>query len=1047
MNRLWFFTFAVLLGLTLGCRTTPGGESDDVGGDATGDTAIESPDAATHELTGNERWVQPAGTARITFFVDDRENQTFEDGDMTWTGSWAWNDEDNTILFSAAWGPTDGPYPLLYDDGPVRDGGHEMEGAEAGDHIFSTEVYFKAEEAAEFSYGVLNELGFWMWEGPNGLIEIPAGSTETYVADGLNLKAFGEIDLKLTVDIGKVNPSFSFVEEWDEVNVYVKGSTNMWTPLQILDAGPDINKGDDVAGDGIYTFVQGKNLGKHTGLLFDGQHAQFTLVFGKPEEDVAIAAEYKILTEGVQKGATEGVTAWLSCDGGANWTETEIVWEEDSWGSTENTTVIAKCDGTPPPPDCTTDEECEVGEKCIDEECVPWCDLDDECGEGEKCIENECMVWCDLDEDCGDGEKCIENECMVWCDLDEDCGDGFECVGNQCQEVVVVSEPKVNSLDPDKGPTDGGTLVTVKGTDFQDGAEVTFEGATAGDIVVLSSTEIECIAPAHGGGKADVTVTNPDGGTDTFINGFSYIEETEAPLIDGLDPVEGPVTGGTAVHISGANFLPGPTVLFGSDIAKSVEFVNSGLVIATTPAGELGTVSVTLVNSDTQQVTQEDAYTFVPNLPDYASLLDPASLISYVGQPAIGIFAEVYEPMVTESEGHGAAMQAEFGYGAPETALEEWNWEPATYEGDSGNNDIYTGTLDEAQPGLYAFGFRFSMDGSNWLYADTSGSLDGFDVADAGDWELLDLGDGPALFGVSPVGVSVLGGDTVTVVGANFEDGLTLTVGGVEVAPVNVTAEGFVFTTLPHSAGPVAVAIENPDGESVEMPAALRYVLKMTPTVNGNLDEWPVEFMVAENDFESNWDPESNWLSSLYVSYDADFLYVAVAGRSELANCIIGYLDVDYGVGSGVADMAGLSDNGGNGDLDDGISNVVAVLDEGFGAEFALGSKGMTSFISGSDLSGSVDAGWRELTPADKFPWLDGTVLADEANGVVEAAIPLATLFPGGLPESGRTVGLVVKLTNSYGGFDGLSNQTLPGFYDVDAPETVGDVVIFHVVP
>jgi hypothetical protein len=1025
MNRFSCLCLVLLLVALLGCRTTPG-EENDAGIDAGGDAQVEFPDAVAKELTGNERWVQPTGTARITFFVDDRANQTFEDGDMTWTGSWAWDDTDNTIVFSAAWGPTDGPYPLLYDDGPVRDGGHEMEGAEAGDHIFSTEVYYKAEEAAEFSYGVLNELGFWMWEGTNGFVEVPAGSTETYVVQGLSLKAFGDIDLKLTVDIGKVNPAFSFVEEWDEVNVYVKGSTNMWTPLQILDAGPDINKGDDVAGDGIYTFVQGKNLGKHTGLLFDGQHAQFTFVFGKPEEDVATASEYKILTEGVQKGATEGIKAWLSCDGGDNWTETGIVWEEDSWGSTENTTVVAKCDGTPPPPDCTTDAEC---------------------GEGEKCIGEECILWCDLDEECGNGERCVDNECLVWCDVDEECGDGFECVLNQCQEVVVESDPKIASLEPDVGPTDGGTLVVIKGSDFQDGAAVTFEGIAAGDVVVLSSTEMECTAPTHGAGKVDVTVTNPDGGTDTFINGFSYIEEAAAPTIDGLDPVEGPVTGGTAVTISGANFLPGPTVLFGGDIAKSVEFVNSGLVIATTPAGELGEVSVTLVNSDTQQVALDSAYTFVPNVPDYAMLLEPTSAVSYAGQPGVSVFAEVYEPLVTDSEGHGAALQAEYGYGAPEIEVEDWAWEAADYDGDSGNNDVYTGSLGGDESGLFAYGFRFSMDGTNWLYADSTGNLDGFDVADAGIWESLDLGDGPAIFALSPVGLSVLGGDTVTISGTNFESDLTLTVGGAVVDPVNVTADSIIFTTLPHAPGPVTVKVENPDGESVELDAALRYVLKMTPTVNGNLDDWSAEFLVGENDVVSNWDPEVNWLSSLYVSYDSEYLYVGLSGSSELANCIIGYLDVDYGVGSGIADMAALSDNGGNGDLDDGISNVMAVLDEGFGAEFAFGSKGMTSFTSGSDLGGANDAGWRELAPADEFPWIDGTVLADESNGVVEVSIPLATIFPGGLPVSGKSVGLVIKLTNSYGGFDGLSNQTLPGFFDEDAPETVGNIVVFHVVP
>ncbi len=1025
MKNLGWLLLISLSVAALACRTAPGEEGSDDTSDLVGDVQIADPDAPLQEITGNERWVQPPGTARITFYVDDRDNQTFSDGDMTWTGSWAWNEADNTVVFSAAWGPTDGPYPLLYDDGPISQGGHEMAGAEAGDHIFSTEVYFLAKDDTEFSYGVLNELGFWMWEGPNGFIEIPAGSADTYVAQGLTLKPFGTIDVKLTVDIAKVNPSFSFIEEWEATNVYVKGSMNMWTPLQILDAGPDLNKGDDVADDGIYTFVQGRNLGKHTGLLQDGQHAQFTFVFGKPDEDVAAAAEYKILTEGVQKGATEGVKAYLSCDGGDTWTATEIAWEKDSWGSTENTTVIAKCDGTPPPPDCTTDEECQKGEKCIDEECVSWCDLDDECGAG---------------------EKCIDHQCLVWCDLDEDCDEGFECVENECVELVVISQPKVSSVDPATGPTDGGTLVTINGTHFSDGAKVAFEGVLAGSIVVLSASQIECTTPAHGAGKVDVTVTNPDGGTDTYINAYTYIEEAMAPSIDALDPVEGPVTGGTPVHIYGANFLPGPTVLFGTHMAKSVDFIHSGHVVATTGAGELGTVALTLVNSDTQDTVLENAFTFIPNVPDYAALLEPASVTSYTTLAGASIYAEVYEPMVTEAAGQGASLQAEYGVGTSGDDVADWTWKAATFDGDNGNNDVYTATLDSAPAGSYQYAFRFSMDGSNWLYADLTGSLDGFDVSDAGEWEVLELGTGPAIFGVAPKGASVLGGDTITVTGANFDAGLTLTVGGGEVAPVNVTEDTIIFTAPAHAVGPVTVKVTNPDDESVEVLAAFRYVLKMTPVVNGSLDEWPQEFMLASNTMESNWDQQVNWLSFVYAAYDADSLYVAISGNSEQSNCILTYLDVDYGSGSGIADMTALSDNGGNGDLDDAIANVLLVQDEGFGAEYAMGTKGMTSFISGSDLAGAVDAGWRLLSPPGDFSWLDGTVLADADNGVIEASIPLETLFPGGLPDSGRTVALFVKLGNSYGGFDGLSNQTLPAFYDGQAPETVGSVVLIHIV-
>ena len=154
----------------------------------------------------------PGDMAKITFFVDDRANKTFADGQMRWTGSFKWDVAANTIVYATSWLPTDGPFPLLYDDGPQSAGGHEMEGAEKGDNIFSIEVFYKAEKQdPTFQYGVLNELDFWMWTGPNGSFDIPKGSTATFNLQGLVLEAFGNVDLKLTVDVNGLAPDFADV--------------------------------------------------------------------------------------------------------------------------------------------------------------------------------------------------------------------------------------------------------------------------------------------------------------------------------------------------------------------------------------------------------------------------------------------------------------------------------------------------------------------------------------------------------------------------------------------------------------------------------------------------------------------------------------------------------------------------------------------------------------------------------------------------------------------------------------------------------------------
>jgi hypothetical protein len=602
------------------------------------------------DLTGNERWIRPPGTARVTFAVDDRANKTFEDGQIIWTGSFVWNHEDNTIAYASSWLPTDGPYPLLYDDGPISLGGHEMEGAVAGDHIFTTEVYVKAEEELTFDYGALNELLFWMWEGPNGQFTVSQGSTDTIEAKGMTLRPFGHIDVKVTVDLATVHPTFDYVNEWSGVKVYVKGSMNMWTPIQILDAGPEINKGDEVAGDGLFTFVHGLNLGAHTGLLQQGQEAQFTVMFSKEEETWESAVEYKMLSGGIEKGVAEGVEAFISCDGRETWVPADMLWRKNSWGNAENTTVAALCDGEPectPDDDqcgdgrkcvdyrcvdwcdldtecddgekcknnqcvvwCDLDTDCDDGEKCRNNQCVVWCDLDTECDDGEKCKNNQCVVWCDLDAECDDGEKCKNNQCVVWCDQDAECGDGKKCVNNQCKpETVLPSTPTLTGVAPQAGPEAGGTLVTLTGTDFRQGATVTFGGLAASFVQVHSEIMVTCTTPAHAAGMVKVVITNTDSGSASLTDGFVYEADNPGtdPIIHTISPAWGTVLGGTQVMVTGLNFHADVKVLL-DGVEMLLTQKSSSQLRFTTPAHARGPVSLEVRNPDNASAYRPQGY-------------------------------------------------------------------------------------------------------------------------------------------------------------------------------------------------------------------------------------------------------------------------------------------------------------------------------------------------------------------------------------------------------------------------------------------------------
>lgn len=76
-------------------------------------------------------------------------------------------------------------------------------------------------------------------------------------------------------------------------------------------------------------------------------------------------------------------------------------------------------------------------------------------------------------------------------------------------------------LSPDTGSTDGGTIVTVNGGNFMEGATVTF-GGDAATVITVTPNWISVATPAHATGAVDVTVTNPDGQRSTLPDSFTY---------------------------------------------------------------------------------------------------------------------------------------------------------------------------------------------------------------------------------------------------------------------------------------------------------------------------------------------------------------------------------------------------------------------------------------------------------------------------------------------------------------------------------------------
>ena len=86
-----------------------------------------------------------------------------------------------------------------------------------------------------------------------------------------------------------------------------------------------------------------------------------------------------------------------------------------------------------------------------------------------------------------------------------------------------VEAPMITGVKPADGPETGGTKVTITGTGFLSGATVTFDGADATGVKVVSEATITAKTPEGKAGPVTVVVTNPDQPPATAKKAFTYV--------------------------------------------------------------------------------------------------------------------------------------------------------------------------------------------------------------------------------------------------------------------------------------------------------------------------------------------------------------------------------------------------------------------------------------------------------------------------------------------------------------------------------------------
>ncbi len=324
-----------------------------------------------------------------------------------------------------------------------------------------------------------------------------------------------------------------------------------------------------------------------------------------------------------------------------------------------------------------------------------------------------------------------------------------------------VSAPTISSVSPAAGPVAGGATVTVAGANLTDATNVTFGGVPAASYTIDSDSEITAVTPAGAAGIVDVEVTTA-GGTATASGAYTY---AFAPILSNVSPVAGPELGGATVTVTGANLAGATNVTFGGNAATSFAIDSDTQITATTPAGTVGAADVEVVTAG-GTATAAGAYTYVA-APAISSV-SPAS-----GPDAGGMVVALSGTNFT------SATSVTFG-GTPAITFVV-------------NSDTQIVAVAPAGTGT----------------ADVSVSTVGGTATAAGAYTFVPA---PTITSVTPAAGPDVGGETVTITGANLTGTTSVTFGVVPATSFTVDSDTQITATTPAGVGTVAVSVTTVGG-------------------------------------------------------------------------------------------------------------------------------------------------------------------------------------------------------------------------------------------
>jgi hypothetical protein len=196
-------------------------------------------------------------------------------------------------------------------------------------------------------------------------------------------------------------------------------------------------------------------------------------------------------------------------------------------------------------------------------------------------------------------------------------------LNNGTLTIISAGAMGLASISPALGPTNGGTVVAILGTNFLSGATVNFGLFPATSVTIISVSNISAITPSQGPGQVNVVVTNSDGQIAILTNAFTY----------GIPPYiitqPTPQTGVMAGSVSLAVTADGTTSISYQWQLNSVSLsgaTNSSLLLTNLQAINAGPYAVLVTNPYGMAISSSAAVSVLDVPVSFAE--DPASIIN-----------------------------------------------------------------------------------------------------------------------------------------------------------------------------------------------------------------------------------------------------------------------------------------------------------------------------------------------------------------------------------------------------------------------------------